>query len=53
MKRKNKKSLRPDRKTFEYYYYNMNVSVDAMAKVWGVTKQTIYNWAYQFRKEET
>lgn len=52
MKRINKKSLRPDRKSFEYYYYKKNINVETLANHWNVKKQTVYNWAYQYRKGE-
>lgn len=50
-KRKNKISLRPDRETFEKRYYDQCIEIERLAKLWGVKKQTIYNWAYQYKCE--
>lgn len=46
-----RKSLIPPKDYFESIYYNENVSIDEMAKLWGVNKQTIYNWAHKYRHE--
>lgn len=51
-KKRGRKSLKPNKAIFETLYYNENITARELAKHYGVTEQTILNWAYQFRKEQ-
>lgn len=46
-----RKSKRPTRYEFELNYYTLNRSAKEMAKKYEVKKNTIYQWAMQFRNE--
>lgn len=50
-KRKGRKNLRPSEAQFNFQYYELEMDPEEMAKIYGVRKSTIYNWASQFRKE--
>ena len=50
-KKPGRKSKRPDKLEFEKLYQN-NKAVD-LADKYGVSTQTIYQWALQFRKEDS
>lgn len=52
MKRRIRQSKKPNRKEFEHDYYNTNTTVKELAKKYEVAQQTIYQWAYEFRKEQ-
>lgn len=43
---------KPNKKEFELLYYNFEIPVEKLAERYNVTTDTIYNWAYQFRKIE-
>lgn len=51
-KKRGRKPLKPNKTIFETLYYNDNMTARELAKHYGVTEQTILNWAYQFRKEK-
>ena len=50
-RKKGRKLLKPPKAEFETLYYNQSVNVEQLAEHYGVSKQTIYNWAVEFRKE--
>lgn len=50
--RKGRKSKRPNKETFEYWYYEMEMPVEEIAKNCNCRVDTVYNWASQFRKED-
>lgn len=50
-RKQGRKLLKPPRAEFEMLYYNKAVDVEQLAAYWGVSKQTIYNWAVEYRKE--
>lgn len=41
---------RPSKTIFDMQYYDMNLSAEEMAKMYGVKLSTIYNWATIYRK---
>lgn len=41
---------KPNKTEFEMMYYEFKIPTEELAKRYEVTKNTIYNWAYQFRK---
>lgn len=47
--KKGRKSKRPDKTTFEYWYYDLKLSAEEIATKCDVKPDTIYNWAHQFR----
>ena len=52
-KRKGRKQIRPSKQEFEYLYYILDMSGEQIAEKYNVKVSTIYNWAHQFREEET
>lgn len=51
-RKKGKKRVRPPEKEFLNMYYNrVDLTIHDIAEHYNVKPQTIYNWAYQFRKE--
>lgn len=52
IKKRGRKSVRPNKEKFEKLYYNDEVSATDLAKIFKVTESTIYNWAYQFKQED-
>lgn len=52
MKRKSgPKSKCPDKKEFIKLYYDKDIEVESLAKLYGVKKQTIYNWAHKIKSK--
>lgn len=51
-KQSGRKNLKPNKFIFESLYYNNDTKAEDLAKNYNVSKQTIYNWAYQFRKTQ-
>lgn len=49
-KRKGQPSKAPPKAIFDMQYYDMNLSAEEMAKEYGVTIHTVYNWATMYRK---
>lgn len=49
-KRTGRKPKRPEKNFFETIYYNESITAKDLAKTFNVSEQTIYNWAYQYRK---
>ena len=45
-----RKSKRPSKETFEYWYYDLKMSAVEIAEKCDVKTDTIYNWAHQFRE---
>lgn len=43
---------RPNKEEFERLYYTFGLSVKEIAQKYNVTTNTVYNWAYYFRKNE-
>lgn len=43
-------STKPSKVTFDYQYYDLNMSAEEMARHYNVKETTIYNWATEFRK---
>lgn len=43
---------RPNKTEFEMLYYDFKLPTKELAEQYNVTTNTIYNWAYQFRKQE-
>lgn len=50
-KKRGRKLKKPSKQEFEMLYYEWNISRKEMAEKYGVKKQTISNWATEFRKE--
>lgn len=50
--KKGRKLKRPSKEVFEMQYYDMEVPVEELARMYEVKPNTIYNWAQQFRKKE-
>lgn len=50
-KKRGRKPRMPNKAEFEFRYYACNLSAEEMAKLYGVKKETVYNWATQYRKE--
>lgn len=50
--KRGRKSKRPSKEQFEYWYYDLEMPAEEIAKIVGCKTDTIYNWASQFRKEE-
>lgn len=51
-KKQGRKSKAPPKAEFDYRYYVLDLSAREMGKLYGVSENTIYNWAVHFRKEE-
>lgn len=51
-KKRGRKPKKPSKEFFNMIYYNQNITAEELAKEWGVKKQTIYNWACKYRKED-
>lgn len=51
-RKRGRKSKKPVREQFEMMYYNNTMTVYEIADFYRVNKQTIYNWATQFKKEK-
>lgn len=49
-KYKGRKSKAPPKEIFDMQYYDMNISAEELAKIYGVKLHTIYNWATMYRK---
>lgn len=50
--RKGRKSKRPPKEQFNYWYYDLEMPAEEIAKMCNCRIDTVYNWAHQFRKEE-
>lgn len=50
VRKRGRNKKRPSKETFEYHYYELQMPTEEMAKLYGVNKHTIYNWASQFNK---
>lgn len=51
-KPRGRKTKAPPIAEFNFKYYDCNLSAEEMAKYYGVKKETVYNWATMYRKEE-
>lgn len=51
MRKRGKKSKRPTKEKFYELYNNESLSVEEIANIFKVSINTIYNWSYQFNKE--
>lgn len=49
-KKPGRKLIKPNKTTFEMMYEKL--TAEEMAAKYNVTKQTIYNWASNYRKEK-
>lgn len=49
-KQPGRKRIKPNKTIFEMMYTKLTAK--ELAKHYGVTEQTIYNWSYEFREEE-
>lgn len=50
-RKKGRPSKIPKKELFETLYYNEEITIEEIAKTFGVNKQTVYNWAYKYRHE--
>ena len=41
----------PNKDLFEKMYYDETLTVEEIARTFGVKKQTVYNWAFKYRNE--
>lgn len=51
-KPRGRKTKAPPMSEFNFKYYDCNLSAEEMAQYYGVKKETVYNWATMYRKEE-
>lgn len=51
-KKRGRKKQTPNEAEFNMLYYDLDMSAEQVAKHYGISVHTVYNWAYRFRKEE-